>query len=86
VYSRSIGDSILTFAPSGWTYHSTFVLYDYETESMWYPYVDFQKAGETPLVCIAGDFADTTLQEIQSTLTTWQTWYKENPDTKFMDF
>jgi hypothetical protein len=86
VYSRSIGDSILTFAPSGWTYHSTFVLYDYETESIWYPYVDFQKAGETPLVCIAGDFADTTIKEIPSTMTSFKEWYETNPDSKYMDF
>ena len=26
----------MTFSASGWTYRNPFVLYDYETESMWY--------------------------------------------------
>jgi hypothetical protein len=38
VYSRKIDDQILTIVPSGWTYKDTFVLYDRETETLWYPY------------------------------------------------
>ena len=53
---------------------------------MWYPYVDYQKAGETPLVCIAGDLADTTIKEIPSTMTSFKEWYETNPDSKYMDF
>ena len=37
MYSREIDGQILTLDPSGWTYHRTFVLYDYETETLWYP-------------------------------------------------
>lgn len=37
VYSREIDGRVLTLAPSGWTYKRTFVLYDKETGSLWYP-------------------------------------------------
>ncbi|MBW1848704.1 MAG: DUF3179 domain-containing protein, partial [Deltaproteobacteria bacterium] len=37
VYSRHIDDRTLTIVPSGWTYKNTFVLYDRETETLWYP-------------------------------------------------
>ncbi|RLC06102.1 MAG: hypothetical protein DRH90_04315 [Deltaproteobacteria bacterium] len=37
VYSREINGQTLTFAPSGWTYKKTFVLYDKETGTLWYP-------------------------------------------------
>ncbi len=37
MYSRKIDGQTLTLAPSGWTYRRTFVLYDYETETLWYP-------------------------------------------------
>jgi len=76
------GDT-LTFAPSGWTYGSTFVLYDYETESMWFPYVDFRE-GSTPLVCISGHYADIILSEMPSTLTTWKRWKQQHPQTKYL--
>ncbi len=36
VYSREIDGEILTLSASGWTYGRIFVLYDYETESMWF--------------------------------------------------
>jgi hypothetical protein len=38
VYSRQIDGRNLTLVPSGWTYDNTFVLYDRETGSLWYPY------------------------------------------------
>jgi len=38
VYSREIDGITLTLIPSGWTYERTFVLYDRQTNSLWYPY------------------------------------------------
>jgi hypothetical protein len=35
VYSREIDGKTLTLSASGWTYDRLFVLYDYETESIW---------------------------------------------------
>ena len=36
MYSREIDGEILTLSAGGWTYGRTFVLFDYETESLWY--------------------------------------------------
>jgi hypothetical protein len=79
VYSREIDDRVLTLSASGWTYDFTFVLYDYETESLWY-----HLPGEDGLTCINGEFADRKLAEIQSSKTRWNTWKADNPDTKYL--
>jgi hypothetical protein len=81
VYSREIDGEILTLSASGWTYRNTFVLYDYETESMWY-----HLSGTDGLTCISGTYADRKLEEFQSTLTRWNNWIQENPDSKFLDY
>jgi len=83
VYTRTIQDSVLTLSASGWTYNNVFVLYDYQTESLWYPMTD-QVNFTTPLVCVSGFFADEKLAEIPSTKTIWQAWKSSQPNTKFM--
>ncbi|MBL4593169.1 MAG: DUF3179 domain-containing protein [Flavobacteriales bacterium] len=55
IYERTYGDKVLTFALSGYTYHDDnvwdgldgFVLWDRETESLWWPLID--KAVSGPL-------------------------------------
>ena len=79
MYSREINDTILTLSASGWTYNSTFVLFDYETESMWY-----HLSGTDGLTCIAGPYADTVLEEFTSYRTRWFSWFEDHPDTKFL--
>jgi len=79
VYSREIDDQILTIAASGWTYRNTFVLYDHETESIWY-----HLEGTNALTCISGAFADRTLDELSSFFGRWTNWRADNPDTKMM--
>ncbi len=69
----------LTLAASGWTYDYTFVLYDHQTESMWY-----HLSGTTGLTCVSGHFADRRLEEIRSTKTRWQTWLAANPTSRIM--
>jgi hypothetical protein len=81
VYSREIDGEILTLSASGWTYKNTFVLFDYETESIWY-----HLPGEDGLTCISGTYADSILFEFPSTLTRWNTWVDENPRTKFLKY
>jgi len=81
VYSREIDGQVLTLSASGWTYRNTFVLYDYETESLWY-----HLEGEDGLTCISGEFADTKLPEFQSTVTRWKTWKNMHPDSKFLKY
>jgi hypothetical protein len=80
VYSREIDGQILTLSASGWTYDYTFVLYDYETESIWY-----HLKGQDGLTCISGHYADRKLEEFETTRTRWNTWKKQNPNTKSLD-
>lgn len=79
MYSRSLEDSVLTLSASGWTYANTFVLYDYETESLWYPF-----EGGDGLTCISGVHADKFLPESTSYRVRWAEWYRQNPDTGYM--
>jgi len=77
VYSREIDGRVLTLAPSGWTYKRTFVLYDKETGSLWYP-------GNKGLMGIQGVYFKRWLPEIGSAREGWQKWHKDHPETKLM--
>jgi hypothetical protein len=77
VYSRQIDGRNLTLVPSGWTYDSTFVLYDRETGSLWYPY----KKG---LMGIQGVYFKRWLPKLSSQDTKWQEWVKKHPDSRIM--
>ena len=79
MYSREIDGRILTLSASGWTYHITFVLYDYETESLWY-----HMPGENGLTCISGEYADEHLPEFESVQIRWGDWLELNPDTQLL--
>jgi hypothetical protein len=79
VYSREIDGFTLTLSASGWTYESTFVLYDYETESLWY-----HMPGESGLTCISGVFADEHLPEFESAQIRWSDWLASHPNTLYM--
>lgn len=81
MYSREVDGDVLTLSASGWTYDLTFVLYDHETESLWY-----HLEGEDGLTCIAGFYADTKLPEFQSTVTRWRTWKQMHPETKLLKY
>ncbi|MBT4362992.1 MAG: DUF3179 domain-containing protein [Desulfobacterales bacterium] len=77
MYSREIDGQKLTIAPSGWTYKSTFVLYDKETETLWYPY----KKG---LMGIQGPFFKRWLLKIDSEDTSWEKWRQKHPESKIL--
>jgi hypothetical protein len=79
VYSREINRAVLTLSASGWTYAYTFVLFDYETESMWY-----HMPGETGLTCISGYYADQKLGEYNSVRTRWSDWINTHPNSKIL--
>ena len=81
MYSREIDGEILTLSASGWTYRRTFVLFDYETESLWY-----HRVGDNALSCISGHYADRRLLELESTLTRWRHWKAEHPESKFLEY
>jgi len=84
VYSREIDGKTLTLAPSGWTYgsdrgSSLFVLYDKETESLWYPF------DSTGLTGITGAYKDRKLTELtQLTRTPWSDWKDSHPATGYL--
>lgn len=77
MYSREIEERVLTIAPSGWTYDDVFVLYDRETETLWYPY-------GKGLMGIQGPLYKRWLREIPSTDTRWKDWQEKQPDTKIL--
>jgi hypothetical protein len=79
VYSREIRGKILTLSASGWTYNNTFVLFDYETESIWY-----HMPGESGLTCISGFYEDEHLFEYESVQLRWSDWVAQNPDSKIL--
>ncbi len=81
MYSRVIDDRVLTLSASGWTYNNTFVLYDYETESLWY-----HMPGADGLTCISGTYADRYLFEYKSAMLRWHAWFLENADTKYLKY
>jgi len=81
VYSREIDGKILNLSASGWTYRSTFVLYDFETESIWY-----HLSGTDGLTCISGQYADRKLEEFPSSRTRWSNWVAANPSSGFLKY
>ena len=81
MYSRELDGQTLTLAPSGWTYRQTFVLYDKESETLWYPV-----PGTKGLTGISGPHQDRVLPELRSKKTRWQQWHQEHPETKFMRY
>jgi hypothetical protein len=79
VYSREINGQILTISASGWTYDRLFVLYDYETESIWY-----QLPGTSELTCVAGPYEGQILPELVSAFEPWNRWREVFPQTKIL--
>ena len=80
--SRHLDDAVLTLAASGWTYGSTFVLYDHQTESMWFPFTDDQ--GVYRFKSIAGVHAGRELAAITGVKTIWRSWVADHPGSKLM--
>ena len=79
MYSREIEGKFLTLSASGWTYRNTFVLFDWETESLWY-----HLEGTDELTCISGVYADLVLPELGASVTRWNRWKADHPETGFL--
>jgi hypothetical protein len=77
VYSRTIDGQTLTLVPSGWTYKDTFVLYDRETGTLWYPY-------RKGLQGIQGKYFEKWLKKLPSDDTTWKRWQKKHPESEIL--
>lgn len=78
MYSRELDGRVLSLAASGWTYEYTFVLYDHQTESLWY-----HLPGTSAQTSVNGEFADRELEELVAVKTRWRTWLDGHPDTKY---
>ena len=79
MYSREIDEQKLTLSASGWTYNFTFVLWDYETESLWY-----HLEGTEGLTCIQGAFLGRVLPERTTSFGRWSNWVADNPGSLYM--
>jgi hypothetical protein len=79
VSSREKDGSVLTLSASGWTYGTRFVLYDYETLSMW-----FCMDMNCSYTAITGFYADSVLAPVNSEKTTWQQWKSGHPNSKYV--
>ena len=72
VYSRRLGDRVLTFGNTSALYESDMVMLDYETGSYWW-----QVAGEA----IVGPLTREQLSLLPSTMATWGDWRRLHPNT-----
>ncbi len=77
MYSREIDGQTLTLVPSGWTYDYTFVLYDRESGTLWYPY-------RKGLMGIQGTYFKRWLPKVKSKDTSWGEWEKKHPESKIL--
>lgn len=69
----------LIFASSGFLYQSNKLMYDRNTDTLWH-----QMWGTPAFGPLVGSGIE--LERLPVTLSTWETWYAEHPDTKVMDF
>ena len=83
MYSRELDGETLTLAASGWTYMDTFVLYDQETNSLWWGGAGPE--ADPTLVCVAGEYQDRELlRHNHWGRTIWRSWVANWPETLFM--
>ncbi|MEJ2163873.1 MAG: DUF3179 domain-containing (seleno)protein, partial [Robiginitalea sp.] len=86
IYKRTYGDKLFTFGVSGYTYYDPevwdgldgFILWDRETESLWWPLVD--KA-------VSGPLKDVRLQKLEEAFwedTTWGAILEKYPDAMIL--
>ncbi|GMQ85720.1 MAG: hypothetical protein BMS9Abin07_1288 [Acidimicrobiia bacterium] len=76
LYSRRVGDRVLSFQSSGLLWNSNKVMVDIETDTLWN-----QLTGEA----IAGELKGTVLDRFLITVTTYGEWIVEHPDTAVLD-
>jgi hypothetical protein len=79
VYGRSINEEVTTFGTTGYTLDRTFVLYDRQTESLWYP------LDSTHLTAISGPRINQTVPLLSTPeVTTLAEWVDRHPDTTIL--
>ena len=69
----------LTFGSSGFLYRSNKLMYDRQTDTLWH-----QLWGAPAFGALVG--SGIQLERLPVTLTTWEEWYAQHPDTQVMSF
>jgi hypothetical protein len=72
-------EDYFTFGSSGFLYRSNKLMYDRQTDTLWH-----QLLGTPAFGKLVG--SGIQLERLPVTLTTWEAWFAEHPDTKVMDF
>ncbi len=72
-------EGYLTFGSSGFLYRSNKLMYDRQTDTLWY-----QLWGTPAFGALVGSGLE--LRRLPVTLTTWKAWQTAHPDTKVMAF
>lgn len=72
MYSRQVDGKELSFGVSGLLYKANVLMYDRQSESLW---------SQVRREAVAGPMTGTKLQVLPSTLTTWDKWRRNHPDT-----
>lgn len=75
VFSRQLGDRVLTFGNTSALYESDMVMLDYDTGSYWW-----QVAGEAIVSPLTGE----NLRVLPSVVTTWRQWRELHPTTQVL--
>jgi len=75
VYSRRVGEQVLTFGVSGRLYRSNVLLYDHQSESLWSQLLE---------TAIAGERAGDRLESLEAVRVSWRTWRRRHPDTRVL--
>ncbi len=86
VYKRTYADKVFTFAVSGYTYYDPkvwdgldgFILWDRETESLWWPLID---------IAVSGDLKGVKLQKLEDSYwqdTTWKVIKEKYPNAEIL--
>ena len=75
MYARRVGDEVLDFGHRGWLVDSSFLFYDYKTDSLW-----VQATGEA----IHGAYKGTRLTRLPATQTNWTQWRTLHPQTRVL--
>ena len=72
MYSRHVDNRELTFGVSGLLYKSNLLMYDRQTESLW---------SQVMSQAVSGPLSGSRLKVLPSTLTTWEKWKRQHPET-----
>ena len=82
MYGRTLDGQVLTLAASGWTWMSTFVLWDHETNSIWFG--GSGERGWDNLICVGGPLQDSRLSRYEFHRIYWRSWFNSHPESKIM--